>query len=79
MDPSPADSPGAVYDSINIPVKHAVKLYKKAIIWSLAISLGPIMEGYDVILLSSFYGLNTFADKWVVDLRIFDYRLRVEI
>lgn len=69
IDASPADSSGEVYDSINIPVKDAVKLYKKAILWSLAISLGPIMEGYDVILLGSFYGLNTFADKWVKSLR----------
>jgi hypothetical protein len=35
-----------------------------------AISLGPIMECYDVVLLSSFYGLNKFADKWVESLRI---------
>ncbi|OQD81843.1 hypothetical protein PENANT_c025G07540 [Penicillium antarcticum] len=61
---SSADSPGEIYDSINIPVKDAVKLYKKAILWSFAISLGPIMEGYDVILLGSFFGLDKFADKY---------------
>ncbi|KAJ5929061.1 hypothetical protein N7454_006909 [Penicillium verhagenii] len=59
-----AGSPDGTYDSINIPVKDAVKLYKKAILWSLAISLGPIMEGYDVILLGSFFGLGEFADKY---------------
>lgn len=70
VDASLVDSPGEAYDSINIPVKDAVKLYKKAILQTLAIFLGPVMEGYDVILLGSFFGLDKFADKWVDSPRI---------
>ncbi|KAJ5761282.1 hypothetical protein N7520_008438 [Penicillium odoratum] len=59
--PNPSDNH---YDSTNLPLRDVVKLYKKAILWSLAISLAPIMEGYDVVLLGSFFGLGTFAERY---------------
>lgn len=36
-------------------IRQALKHYKKAICWSLAISLCVIMEGYDTNLISNFY------------------------
>ncbi|KAL3448299.1 general substrate transporter [Aspergillus insuetus] len=53
-----------VNDADHLSLKDAMKLYKKGILWSLAISLGPIMEGYDVVLLGSFYGLTPFVEKY---------------
>lgn len=41
-----------------------VRLYPKAIFFSLALSLAVIMEGYDTWLLSSFYGMPAFARKY---------------
>jgi hypothetical protein len=69
-DGNPTGFHGEVPDSTNIPVKDAVKLYKKAILWAFAISLGPVMEGYDVVLLGSFFGLQEFADKCVGHTRV---------
>lgn len=36
-------------------IRQAMKHYKKAILWSLTISLCVIMEGYDTNLISNFY------------------------
>jgi MFS transporter, SP family, general alpha glucoside:H+ symporter len=44
----------------------ALKLYPKAVGWSLLLSTAVIMEGYDVILLSSFYALPQFNKKYGV-------------
>ncbi|CAH0016743.1 unnamed protein product [Clonostachys rhizophaga] len=42
----------------------AMKTYKRAAFWSIMISLTVIMEGYDVTLLSSFYGYPKFREKY---------------
>ncbi|KAJ5390552.1 MFS transporter SP family general alpha glucoside:H+ symporter [Penicillium cataractarum] len=60
MGGSPSESTRDAHDSQNLPLRDVVKLYKKAILWSLAISLSTIMEGYDVVLLGSFFGLTPF-------------------
>lgn len=39
----------------SMTIREALKYYKKAIFWSLAISLCVIMEGYDTNLISNFY------------------------
>jgi SP family general alpha glucoside:H+ symporter-like MFS transporter len=44
----------------------AIKLYPKAVGWSVLLSTAIIMEGYDVVLLSSFYALPQFNKKYGV-------------
>ncbi|KAK9313227.1 general substrate transporter [Lipomyces starkeyi] len=42
----------------------AIKLYPKAVGWSIVLSLAIIMEGYDLILLGSLYAFPTFVRKY---------------
>ncbi|KAH8693602.1 putative maltose permease [Talaromyces proteolyticus] len=42
----------------------AVRLYSMAVVWSLGLSTAVIMEGYAVMLLSSFYALPQFNRKY---------------
>ncbi|KAK9328871.1 hypothetical protein V1520DRAFT_327847 [Lipomyces starkeyi] len=42
----------------------SIKLYPKAVRWSFVLSLAVIMEGYDLILLGSFYAFPTFVRKY---------------
>ena len=44
----------------------AIKLYPKAVGWSILLSTAIVMEGYDVVLLNSFYGLPQFNQKFGV-------------
>ncbi|KAJ5382557.1 hypothetical protein N7517_000468 [Penicillium concentricum] len=41
-----------------------LKLYPKAVGWSVLISTAIVMEGYDVVLLGSFYGFPAFNKKY---------------
>ncbi len=41
-----------------------LKLYPKAIAWSLLFSSAIIMEGYDVVLMGSFYAYPSFQEKY---------------
>ena len=41
-----------------------IKLYPKAIGWSMLISTCIVMEGYDVCLLNNFFGFTTFKRKY---------------
>ena len=45
-----------------------IRLYPKAVCWSLLISTCICMEGYDVCLLSNFYGFPQFNKKYGVQL-----------
>ena len=42
----------------------ALKLYPKAVGWSLLLSTAIIMEGYDTALLPSFFAFNTFNERY---------------
>lgn len=41
----------------------ALKLYPKAVGWSILLSTAIVMEGYDVILIGSFYAFPQFNKK----------------
>jgi SP family general alpha glucoside:H+ symporter-like MFS transporter len=43
---------------------NAVRLYPKAIGWSVLLSAALIMEGYDLVLMGSFYAVPSFAEKY---------------
>lgn len=55
-------------DEKEMTTMQALKIYKKAVLWSLAISGVVIMEGYDTNLLSNFFayrksiGIRSFYD-----------------
>ncbi|KAF7717395.1 MFS-type Sugar/inositol transporter [Penicillium ucsense] len=48
----------------NMSLRQALRLYPKAIFWSIVLSTALVMEGYDTLLLANFYGLPTFAKKY---------------
>ncbi|KAK9478017.1 general substrate transporter [Lipomyces japonicus] len=54
------------YDDIEhqLTPREALKLYPKAIAWSLIISLTVVMEGYDMNLIGNFYAYDTFKAKY---------------
>ncbi|KAI5308009.1 hypothetical protein KEM55_006812, partial [Ascosphaera atra] len=41
-----------------------VRLYPKAVAWSMLISACIIMEGYDICLVNNFYGFDAFNRKY---------------
>nr|QFR37096.1 MFS transporter [Cyberlindnera americana] len=47
-----------------LSVREAIKLYKSAILWSMLMSATIIMEGYDNILMSSFFAYPSFKNKF---------------
>ena len=44
-------------------IREAIRVHKKAILWSMALSGALIMEGYDVVVIASFYGQRTFSSR----------------
>ncbi|KAJ6037374.1 hypothetical protein N7540_001653 [Penicillium herquei] len=49
-----------------LTVWQAVKKYKKAVIWSMILSLSLVMEGYDLVIITSFYGQTQFKQRFGV-------------
>ncbi|KAJ4249048.1 hypothetical protein NW762_012379 [Fusarium torreyae] len=43
-----------------LTVREALKKYKKAVFWASLLSVSLIMEGYDLVMIGSFYGLPQF-------------------
>ena len=48
----------------NMTLLQAVKLYPKAIGWSMVLSTALVMEGYDLLLLSNLYASPSFNRKF---------------
>ncbi|KAJ8102402.1 general substrate transporter [Lipomyces tetrasporus] len=59
-----AEAKDATDQEHQMSIIQAIKLYPKAVGWSLVLSLAIIMEGYDLILLGSFYAFPTFVQKY---------------
>ncbi|KAI5269527.1 sugar transporter [Aureobasidium subglaciale] len=58
-----------------LTVMQALKKHKKAVFWAMVLSTSLIMEGYDLVIINSFYGQPQFQrrfgeqvgpDKWVI-------------
>jgi hypothetical protein len=47
----------------DMTIRQALKIYKKAMLWSLAISCVVIMEGYDTNLLGNFYAYRVYSHQ----------------
>lgn len=58
------DAAQATKKEQNMSLWQGLKLYPKAIGWSLLFSTAIIMEGYDITLIGSFYGHSTFNRKY---------------
>jgi SP family general alpha glucoside:H+ symporter-like MFS transporter len=61
-----SDAQDATNKEHNMSLKQALKLYPKAVGWSILLSTAIVMEGYDVVLLASFYALPQFNKKYGV-------------
>ncbi|KAI9149025.1 alpha-glucoside permease [Paramyrothecium foliicola] len=48
----------------NLTIREALKKYPMAVFWSVAVSGAVIMEGYDIILISSLYAQSAFQQKY---------------
>ncbi|KAJ0415382.1 general substrate transporter [Aspergillus carlsbadensis] len=49
-----------------LTVRQAVVKYKKAVLWAMFLSTSLVMEGYDLVLVSSFYGQTQFKERFGV-------------
>ncbi|KAB5523173.1 putative MFS alpha-glucoside transporter [Coniochaeta sp. 2T2.1] len=47
-----------------LTVRQALKKYKKAVAWAMFLSTSLIMEGYDLSMISSFYGQTQFKNRF---------------
>ncbi|CAI7664481.1 unnamed protein product [Penicillium glandicola] len=54
----------AIEKEHNMTPMQALKLYPKAVAWSLLLSCAIIMEGYDVVLIGSFFAFPAFNEKY---------------
>ncbi|KAK2070404.1 hypothetical protein P8C59_004896 [Phyllachora maydis] len=50
----------------NMTLRQGIRLYPKAIAWSMLISTCIVMEGYDVCLINNFYAMPQFNQKYGV-------------
>lgn len=48
----------------NMTLLQGIKLYPKAVAWSILISTCIAMEGYDISLVNNFYAFSTFNHKY---------------
>lgn len=61
---SVADAHLANIDEHNSTVRKALRAYPYAVLWSAAVSMSIIMEGYDTNLIGNFYGYPAFAKQF---------------
>lgn len=54
----------AAEDEHNLTVMSALRKYPQAVMWSLLVSTSIIMEGYDIVLIFSFFAQTSFAKKY---------------
>ena len=54
----------AVHEQQDLSVVEAFRKHWKAALWSLGLSTALVMEGYDVVVINSFYGSNAFIDRF---------------
>ncbi|KAL3464503.1 general substrate transporter [Aspergillus heterothallicus] len=49
-----------------LTIRQALAKYKKAVLWAMFLSTSLIMEGYDLVIVSSFYGQTQFKERFGV-------------
>lgn len=45
-------------------LREAVYVYRKSVFWSMVLSTALIMEGYDVVIINSFFGQSSFLHRF---------------
>ncbi|KAL4812538.1 general substrate transporter [Aspergillus spinulosporus] len=58
-----------------LTIRQAVKKYKKAVFWALFLSTSLVMEGYDLVMITSFYGQTQFKERFGVYDQVSDQKL----
>lgn len=48
----------------NMPVWTAIKVYRKAVMWSILISMCIIQEGYDIVLINGLIAMPSFQKRY---------------
>src|SRR5690349_6426321 len=48
----------------NLSLKEALRKYPKAVFWSIMVSTAIIMEGYDIVLVTSLFAQPAFAERF---------------
>lgn len=61
---TPEEAQAANIHEHSLTVRQALRAYPYAVLWSLAISMSIIMEGYDTILIGSLYAYPTYAKQF---------------
>lgn len=59
-----SDAANAHEQDKQLHVWDALKKHKKAVFWSMALSTSLVMEGYDLVIINSFYGQEQFQRKY---------------
>jgi SP family general alpha glucoside:H+ symporter-like MFS transporter len=54
----------AAEEEHQLTLRQAIRQYPKAILWSVLLSTSIIMEGYDIVLMSSFFAQPAFSRKY---------------
>ncbi|KAJ4396224.1 hypothetical protein N0V93_000443 [Gnomoniopsis smithogilvyi] len=47
-----------------LTIGQAIKKYKKACFWAMILSVSLVMEGYDLVIITSFYGQSQFQNRF---------------
>ncbi|KAJ2974326.1 hypothetical protein NQ176_g6115 [Zarea fungicola] len=70
-----ADAQGASVQERDLGFFQAIKLYPKAVFWSLVMSTVVIMEGYDTVLVGTFYAQPAFKKAYGVKGKTGQYQI----
>jgi SP family general alpha glucoside:H+ symporter-like MFS transporter len=63
----------------NMSLLQGIKLYPKAVAWSVLISTCIAMEGYDISLVNNFYGFPQFNKKYGTQLANGSYQVPAQV
>jgi len=63
-----AEAQDATNKEKSLTVRQSIRLYKKAILFSMAMSLAVVMEGYDLAAMGSFMGYDQFREAFGTEL-----------
>lgn len=69
------DAAKATQDERSMTLMQGLKLYPKAVAWSMAISTCIVMEGFDLVLINSLYALPAFKQRFGEPLANGDYEI----
>jgi MFS transporter, SP family, general alpha glucoside:H+ symporter len=59
----------------SMTLREGLKLYPRAVMWSVLISTCIVMEGFDIVLINSLYGLPAFQQRFGVQLEDGTYQI----